>query len=245
VCLSSICGGTDIISCFMLGNPTLPVYKGEIQCIGLGMAVDFWNEDGQSFQKADISSRKGELVCTKPFPSAPIGFWDDPEGSKFHAAYFNKFPNIWAHGDYGELTKQGGIIIHGRSDAILNPGGVRIGTAEIYRQVEKVDAVLDSVVIGQNWGDDTRIVLFVVLRKGIVLTKTIEDQIRITIRRDTTPRHVPAKMVQVPDIPRTISGKIAELAVRNAVHGLEIPNKDALANPEVLDHFKNLKELNS
>ena len=245
VCLSSICGGTDIISCFMLGNPTLPVYKGEIQCIGLGMAVDFWNEDGQSFQKADNSSRKGELVCTKPFPSAPIGFWDDPEGSKFHAAYFNKFPNIWAHGDYGELTKQGGIIIHGRSDAILNPGGVRIGTAEIYRQVEKVDAVLDSVVIGQNWGDDTRIVLFVVLRKGIVLTKTIEDQIRLTIRRDTTPRHVPAKMVQVPDIPRTISGKIAELAVRNAVHGLEIPNKDALANPEVLDHFKNLKELNS
>ncbi|RPG50173.1 MAG: acetoacetate--CoA ligase [Gammaproteobacteria bacterium TMED1] len=245
VCLSSICGGTDIISCFMLGNPALPVYKGEIQCIGLGMAVDFWNKDGESFRKTDNNNGKGELVCTKPFPSAPLGFWNDPEGTKFHDAYFNQFPNIWAHGDYGELTEQGGIIIHGRSDAVLNPGGVRIGTAEIYRQVEKVDVVLDSVVIGQNWGDDSRIVLFVVLREGTVLTDTIENQIRLMIRRNTTPRHVPAKVVQVPDIPRTISGKIVEIAVRNAVHGLEIPNKDALANPEALDHFSDLEELES
>ncbi|MAI41029.1 MAG: acetoacetate--CoA ligase [Candidatus Azotimanducaceae bacterium] len=243
VCLSSICGGTDIISCFMLGNPSLPVYKGEIQCIGLGMAVDFWDEHGKSLSGGKSITKKGELVCTKPFPSAPLGFWNDPEGIKFHNAYFDHFPNIWAHGDYGELTENEGVIIHGRSDAVLNPGGVRIGTAEIYRQVEKIDLVTDSVVIGQNWDDDIRVILFVVLRGDTVLTKSIEDEIRLTIRRDTTPRHVPARVIQVPDIPRTISGKIVELAVRNAVHGLEILNKDALANPEALEHFKDLVQL--
>ncbi len=238
VCLSSISGGTDIISCFVLGNPTLPVYKGQIQCIGLGMAVEIWNDEGQP-----ITEEKGELVCTKPFPCCPIGFWNDEDGSRFHKAYFAQFDNLWAHGDYGEITPQGGMVIHGRSDAVLNPGGVRIGTAEIYRQVEKIDAVLESIVIGQNWEDDVRVVLFVVLRKGIELNDDLIQTIKSTIRQNTTPRHVPAKVLQVPDIPRTISGKIVELAVRNVVHGEPVKNTDALANPEALDYFRSLPQL--
>ena len=243
VCLSSICGGTDIISCFILGNPTLPVFKGEIQCIGLGMAVDFWNEEGQSLRELEGEDRKGELVCTKPFPSTPLGFWNDPGDEKFRNAYFDRFSNVWAHGDYGEITENGGIIIHGRSDAVLNPGGVRIGTAEIYRQVEKVDQVLDSIVVGQDWEDDTRVILFVVLREGVFLDDDIESKLRLTIRSNTTPRHVPAKIIQVGDIPRTISGKIVELAVRNVIHDLPVKNTDALANPEALEQFKNIPAL--
>jgi acetoacetyl-CoA synthetase len=238
ICLSSISGGTDIISCFVLGCPILPVHTGEIQAPGLGMAVEIWDEEGNA-----ITDDRGELVCTKPFPCAPIGFWNDTDGSKYRAAYFDSHPNIWAHGDYGEITPQGGIIIHGRSDAVLNPGGVRIGTAEIYRQVEKVDEVMESIVIGQNWHDDVRVVLFVVLRPGISLTDDLQTRIRSSIRENTTPRHVPAKIIQVADIPRTISGKIVELAVRNVVHGLPEKNTDALANPEALDLYREVPEL--
>ncbi len=238
VCLSSISGGTDIVSCFMLGNPALPVHRGEIQCLGLGMAVEFWNDQGQP-----CINEKGELVCTKPFPSTPIGFWNDPEDKKFKAAYFDDYPNIWAHGDYGEITQNNGVIIHGRSDAVLNPGGVRIGTAEIYRQVEKIDAVVDSVVIGQEWRDDVRVVLFVVLQDSVKLDSELTDRIKTLIKNNTTIRHVPAKVIQVADIPRTISGKIVELAVRNVIHKRAIKNKDALANPEALALFANLEEL--
>ncbi|WP_272989180.1 AMP-binding protein, partial [Spongiibacter tropicus] len=238
--LSSISGGTDIISCFVLGNPTLPVYAGEIQCIGLGMAVEIWDDDGTALGAGE---GKGELVCTRSFPSCPIGFWNDDHGEKFHKAYFDRFENIWAHGDFAELTRHGGIIIHGRSDAILNPGGVRIGSAEIYRQLEPLDAILDSVVIGQHWQDDVRVVLFVVLREGVRLDDTLQQQIRQQIRQHTTPRHVPAKILQVSDIPRTISGKIAELAVRNCVHGDAVKNTDALANPDALDQFRGRSEL--
>ncbi len=240
VCLSSISGGTDIVSCFALGNPTLPVYEGELQCFGLGMAVAIWNDAGES-----VVEEKGELVCTQPFPCCPIAFWADEHGEKFHAAYFDTYPNIWAHGDYGEVTANGGIVIHGRSDAVLNPGGVRIGTAEIYRQVEKVEAVIDSICIGQQWDDDVRVVLFVVLRDGLTLDDELIKTIRSTIRANTTPRHVPAKVIQVADIPRTISGKIVELAVRKVVHGEAVKNTDALANPEALAHFANLPELAS
>ena len=240
--LSSISGGTDIISCFVLGNPTLPVYAGEIQCIGLGMAVEIWNDDGKALGPGE---GKGELVCTRSFPSCPIGFWNDENDEKFHKAYFDRFNNIWAHGDFAELTRHGGIIIHGRSDAILNPGGVRIGSAEIYRQLEPLDAILDSVVIGQRWQDDVRVVLFVVLREGINLDETLQQQIRQQIRQHTTPRHVPAKILQVSDIPRTISGKIAELAVRNCVHGETVKNTDALANPDALAQFKHRSELDN
>ena len=240
VCLSSISGGTDIVSCFALGNPNLPVYEGELQCFGLGMAVAIWNDAGQS-----VVEEKGELVCTKPFPSCPIAFWADENGEKFRSAYFDTYPNIWAHGDYGEVTVNGGIVIHGRSDAVLNPGGVRIGTAEIYRQVEKVEAVVDSICIGQQWDDDVRVVLFVVLRGGLRLDEELIKTIRSTIRANTTPRHVPAKVIQVADIPRTISGKIVELAVRKVVHGEAVKNTDALANPEALSHFANLPELAS
>lgn len=240
VCLSSISGGTDIISCFALGNPCLPVYEGELQCFGLGMAAAIWNDEGES-----VVEEKGELVCTQPFPSCPIAFWNDVDGEKFHQAYFDTYPNIWAHGDYGEVTANGGIVIHGRSDAVLNPGGVRIGTAEIYRQVEKVDAVVDAICIGQQWDDDVRVVLFVVLRSGVLLDDELINTIRSTIRANTTPRHVPAKIIQVADIPRTISGKIVELAVRKVVHGEAVKNTDALANPEALAHFANLTELES
>ena len=238
LCLASISGGTDILSCFVLGNPCLPVWEGEIQCRGLGMAVDIWDDHGNS-----VVEQKGELVCTKPFPNAPIYFWNDTENKKYLDAYFDTYPGIWAQGDYGEITEHSGMVIHGRSDAVLNPGGVRIGTAEIYRQVEKLDEIIDSVCIGQTWDDDVRVVLFVVVKAGVELTPDLEKTIRQTIRRETTPRHVPAKIVAVADIPRTISGKIVELAVRKVVHNEVVTNTDALANPEALNHFKNLSEL--
>ncbi|WP_163833898.1 acetoacetate--CoA ligase [Spartinivicinus ruber] len=238
VCLSSISGGTDIISCFALGNPTLPVYRGQLQCRGLGMAVEFYNEAGQI-----IIAEKGEMVCTKPFPSMPIGFWQDPDGSKYHNAYFSKFPGIWCHGDYGELTEQDGVVIHGRADAVLNPGGVRIGTAEIYRQVEQVPEVFESIAVGQQWQDDVRVVLFVKLKPGVHLTEQLITTIKKTIREHTTPRHVPAKVLEVADIPRTISGKIVELAVRKVIHNETVDNTDALANPEALEYFRDRKEL--
>ncbi len=238
VCLSSISGGTDILSCFVGGAPVLPVYSGEIQAAGLGMAVEIWNDEGQP-----VRGEKGELVCVRPFPSCPLGFWNDPDDVKFHGAYFDSWPNIWAHGDYGEITTHGGFVIHGRSDAVLNPGGVRIGTAEIYRQVERLPEILDSVVIGQRWEDDVRVVLFVMLREDAVLDEALEQRIRQAIRQNTTPRHVPAKILSVADIPRTISGKIVELAVRNVVHGEPVKNTDALANPEALEHFRQRPEL--
>jgi acetoacetyl-CoA synthetase len=238
ICLSSISGGTDILSCFVLGNPTLPVWRGEIQCKGLGMAVEIFDDDGQP-----IAGEKGELVCVKPFPVMPVGFWNDPDGAKYHAAYFERFDNVWCHGDFCEVTEHGGLIIHGRSDATLNPGGVRIGTAEIYRQVEKLDEVLESLVIGQDWDKDVRVVLFVKLREGIVLDEALIDRIKKTIRANTTPRHVPARIVEVADIPRTRSGKIVELAVRNVVHGRPVKNVEALANPEALEQFRGRDEL--
>ena len=221
----------------------LPVYAGELQCAGLGMDVQFYDQQGQP------SKEKGELVCQQPFPSMPIVFWNDQDGAKFHKAYFAAFENIWAHGDYGEFTRHpeghAGVIIHGRSDAVLNPGGVRIGTAEIYRQVEKIDAVLESIAIGQQWQNDVRVILFVRLREGVELDEALQKHIQQTIRINTTPRHVPAKILQVRDIPRTISGKIVELAVRNVVHGEDVKNKDALANPEALALFQDRPELNS
>ena len=238
VLLASIAGGTDIISCFVGGCPTRPVYTGQIQCRALGMAVEFWDEAGEP-----LEAGKGELVCKRPFPSMPIGFWNDEDGGKYQRAYFAQFDNVWCHGDYGELTVEGGAIIHGRSDAVLNPGGVRIGTAEIYRQVEKLDAIAESIVIGQDWEDDVRVVLFVVLRDGEVLDDALAQSVRATIRQNATPRHVPAKIIQVPEIPRTLSGKIVELAVREVVHGRSVNNVDALANPEALTHFADLAEL--
>jgi len=242
--LSSISGGTDIISCFVLGSPVWPVWRGEIQCRGLGMAVDVWDDDGQP-----VRGEKGELVCTKPFPVMPLGFWNDADGSKYHAAYFDRFPKVWCHGDFCEITAHGGVVIYGRSDATLNPGGVRIGTAEIYRQVEKLDEVVESLVIGQDWPPqspgDVRVVLFVRLREGLALDDELIGRIRQTIRDNTTPRHVPAKVLQVKDIPRTKSGKIVELAVRNVVHGRPVKNQEALANPEALAHFRDRDELAS
>ena len=240
LCLSSISGGTDIVSCFALGNPTLPVWRGELQCKGLGMDVQVWNDEGRP-----VTGEKGELVCARHFPSMPVGFWNDAAGEKFHAAYFASFPGVWAHGDYAEITEHDGLVIHGRSDAVLNPGGVRIGTAEIYRQVEKVPQVLESIAIGQDWDGDVRVVLFVRLRDGVVLDDTLQAEIRQVIRANTTPRHVPAKIVQVADIPRTISGKIIELAVRNVVHSRPVKNTDALANPQALELFRDLPELMS
>lgn len=240
ICLSSISGGTDIISCFALGNPILPVVSGELQCVGLGMDVRIFDDNGTS-----VVNQKGELVCVNAFPSCPIGFWNDPDGTKFSAAYFERFEGVWAHGDYGEITDRGSMIIYGRSDAVLNPGGVRIGTAEIYRQVEQLDFVVDSVVIGQAWQDDVRVILFVKLGEDENLDEDRINLIKSTIRGNTTPRHVPAKIVQVDDIPRTISGKIAELAVRKVVHNECVNNTDALANPESLALFKNLPVLQS
>ena len=238
LCLSSISGGTDILSCFVGGSPILPVYIGEIQAPGLGMAVEIWNEDGKP-----VREEKGELVCTRPFPCTPIGFWSDPGDEKYRDAYFTAWPGVWAHGDYGEITAHDGVIIHGRSDAVLNPGGVRIGTAEIYRQVEKLQEIQESIVIGQEWGDDVRVVLFVVPAEGVVIDDALRDRIRAVIKENTTPRHVPAKIVAVADIPRTISGKIVELAVRNVVHGKPVKNTDALANPEALELYRELPEL--
>ncbi len=239
ICLSSISGGTDIISCFALGAPTLPVYQGELQCIGLGMNVKVLDDDGNECPRGE----KGELSCVSPFPCMPVGFWKDDTGEKYHDAYFAKIDNVWCHGDYVEMTERGGMIIHGRSDAVLNPGGVRIGTAEIYRQVEKLDEIIESIVIGQRWNNDVRVVLFVKLRDGIELTDDLKAKIRLTIKQNTTPRHVPGKILEVDDIPRTKSGKIVELAVRNVVHGEPIKNKEALANPEALEFFANREEL--
>jgi acetoacetyl-CoA synthetase len=236
--LASISGGTDIVSCFVLGAPTEPVYSGEIQKRGLAMAVDVFDEEGRSALGA-----KGELVCTKPFPSMPVGFWNDPDGAKYRAAYFERFPGVWTHGDWTEITPRGGIVIYGRSDAVLNPGGVRIGTAEIYRQVEQVPEVLESIVVGQDWERDVRVVLFVKLRAGVALDPALEKRIRDQIRRNATPRHVPARIVQIADIPRTKSGKITELAVRDVVHGRAVKNKEALANPEALDLYRDLPQL--
>ena len=245
LCLSSISGGTDIVSCFALGNPTMPVWRGELQCRGLGMAVDVYDDDGRAI--AAGSGLRGELVCTAPFPSMPVGFWNDPDGAKYRAAYFERFPGVWCHGDYVELTEHDGLVIHGRSDATLNPGGVRIGTAEIYRQVEQLPEVVESLVIGQDWppGEvgDVRVVLFVKLKDGLALDKALTERIRAHISDNTTPRHVPARVVQVTDIPRTKSNKIVELAVRDVVHGLPVKNLEALANPEVLEQFRDRPEL--
>ena len=238
VCLSSISGGTDIVSCFVLGCPILPVYRGESQCRGLGMAVEVFNDEGQP-----MVGEKGELVCTKTFPSQPAFFWGDTTGQKYHEAYFTRFPNVWHHGDYVELTEQGGVIIFGRSDATLNPGGVRIGTAEIYRHVEQLEEVLESIAIGQDWEHDVRVVLFVVLRAGYSLDETLKKKVRDTIRTQCTPRHVPAKIIQVAAIPRTKSGKIVELAVREVVHHRPVKNTHALANPEALEWYRDLAEL--
>ena len=236
--LASISGGTDIVSCFVLGVPTIPVRRGEIQGAGLGMAVEIWDDSGRVNR-----GERGELVCTKPFPSRPVKFWNDIDGKKYHAAYFDRFEGVWAHGDFAEQTPDGGYIIYGRSDATLNPGGVRIGTAEIYRQVDRVKEVLESIVIGQVWGSDTRIVLFVKLKKGTNLTETLLDTIKKLIKENCTSRHVPSKILQVEDIPRTKSGKIVEIPVRDIVHGREVKNKEALANPEALDYFKDRPEL--
>ena len=238
VMLSSISGGTDIISCFALGCPLLPVYRGELQCRGLGLKVEILDDDGRP-----VRGEKGELACTAPFPSMPIGFWNDPNGEKYHNAYFAKFPNIWAHGDHALLTEHDGIVIYGRSDAVLNPGGVRIGTAEIYRQVEQLPEVLESVAVGQDWDNDVRVVLFVRLRDGVALDDALRKRIGRQIRDNTTPRHVPAKILQVTDIPRTISGKITELAVREVIHGRPVKNTDALANPQALEQFRGRPEL--
>jgi acetoacetyl-CoA synthetase len=247
LCLSSISGGTDIVSCFALGNPTLPVWRGELQCRGLGMAVDVYDDDGRPVPAG--TEQRGELVCTAPFPSMPVGFWNDPDGSKYRAMYFERFPNVWTHGDYVELTDHDGLVIHGRSDATLNPGGVRIGTAEIYRQVEQLPEIVESLVIGQDWppGEvgDVRVVLFVKLADGLTLDDALIEKIRAHVRANTTPRHVPAKVLQVTDIPRTKSNKIVELAVRNVVHGLPVRNIDALANPEALEQYRDRPELRS
>lgn len=236
--LSSISGGTDIISCFALGNPMLPVYKGELQCLGLGMAVEVFNEQGVS-----ITDEQGELVCTKPFPSMPIGFWNDKEKIAYTQAYFSRFPDVWTHGDFAKITKHQGLVIYGRSDAVLNPGGVRIGTAEIYRQVETLDDIVDSIVIGQNWQDDVRIVLFVKLRPELTLDEALIKSIKQRIKANASPRHVPAIILQVDDIPRTMNGKIVEIAVRQVVHGQAVTNLQSLTNPQSLEGFKNRPEL--
>jgi acetoacetyl-CoA synthetase len=236
--LSSISGGTDIVSCFVLGNPTLPVWKGEIQSKGLGMAVEIWGEDGRA-----LESGKGELVCTKPFPAMPIGFWGDRDDAKYNGAYFDRFPGVWHHGDFAEVTAQGGVVIHGRSDATLNPGGVRIGTAEIYAVVETLPEIREAIAVGQSWQDDVRVVLFVVLSDGASLTDDVIKTIRTNIRKGASPRHVPAKVIAVADIPRTKSGKITELAVRDIIEGRDVKNREALANPEALDLYRDIEEL--
>jgi acetoacetyl-CoA synthetase len=240
VLLASISGGTDIVSCFALGCPVRPVHRGEIQCRGLGMSVDIFDDAGRP-----VRGERGELVCTAPFPCMPVGFWNDPDGRKYRAAYFERFPGIWHHGDYAALTEHDGLVIYGRSDAVLNPGGVRIGTAEIYAAVEGMEEVLESIAVGQDWQSDVRVVLFVRLKPGFELDEPLRKKIRETIRARATPRHVPAKVVAVTDIPRTLSGKITELAVRNVIHGLPVKNVDALANPQALEHFRDLAELST
>jgi acetoacetyl-CoA synthetase len=239
VCLSSISGGTDLVACFAGGAPILPVWRGELQCRLLGMQVEIFDDDGSPLPPG----QKGELVCTAPFPTMPLGFWNDPGDAKYRAAYYERFPGVWRHGDWSEITPHGGLVIYGRSDAVLNPGGVRIGTAEIYRQVEKLDEIIESIVIGQDWQGDVRVVLFVRLREGLALDDALVKRIREVIRTNTTPRHVPAVILQVPDIPRTKSNKIVELAVRAVVHGQPVKNVEALANPEALEHFRGRPEL--
>ncbi|MEE9254797.1 MAG: AMP-binding protein, partial [Pseudomonadales bacterium] len=236
--LSSISGGTDIMGCFALGVPTLPVYSGELQGPALGLAVEFWDEKG-----LPLGTGKGELVCTRPFPSMPSGFWNDADGAKYHDAYFAVYPNVWHHGDFGEFTEHGGIVIHGRSDSVLNRSGVRIGTVEIYRQVDKLDAILESLAVAQQWESDVRIILFVKLREGMELDDALRNEIRSTIRTNTSPRHVPDLVIQVADLPRTRSGKLVELAVRNVIHGEPVKNVGALENPEALSYFEDLPEL--
>ncbi|MBW2622939.1 MAG: acetoacetate--CoA ligase [Deltaproteobacteria bacterium] len=236
--LASISGGTDLNGCFALGNPMDPVYTGELQCRGLGMKVEAFDENGKP-----VIGRQGELVCTAPFPSMPIHFWDDPDGSKYHSAYFDVYPNVWRHGDYIEINDRGGVVIYGRSDATLNPGGVRIGTAEIYRQMETLDEVEDSIVVGQNWKNDVRVILFVKMAEGFELTGDVQNKIRQTIRTNASPRHLPAKILAVPDIPYTLNMKKVELAVRKVIHNQEVLNRDALGNPEALDFYAGLKEL--
>lgn len=238
--LSSISGGTDIISCFALGCPILPIYSGELQCRGLGLKVEIFDEQGQA-----ICEQKGELVCTAPFPSMPVYFYDDSDGKKYHHAYFAKFPNVWAHGDFAELTTHDGLIIYGRSDAVVNPGGIRIGTAEIYRIVEKIAEITESLVIEQQWQDDTRLILFVKLQPNTALTDDLKNHIKQKLRDEASPRHVPAKIIAVPDIPKTINGKIVELAVKQIIHHEKISNLDALVNPETLNFFKNIAELDN
>ena len=238
LCLSSISGGTDIVGCFALGNPTLPVRRGELQCLALGMATEVWNEAG-----APVVGKKGELVCTRPFPSMPVGFWNDPGGARYRAAYFERFPGVWHHGDYAEIARSGGMIVHGRSDSTLNPGGVRIGTAEIYRQVERLPEIVESLAIAQEWGDDVRIVLFVVPREGVTLDDALTARIEAQLRANASPRHVPAKIVQVAAVPRTRSGKLVELAVSDVVHGRPVANREALDNPAVLDLYRGIPAL--
>ncbi|MBK9167655.1 MAG: acetoacetate--CoA ligase [Bryobacterales bacterium] len=238
VCLSSVSGGTDLLSCFAGGNPALPVYRGELQCLALAMKVEVWDDDGKP-----VFGQKGELVCTKPFPSMPVGFWNDPDGAKYRAAYFEHFPGVWRHGDYAEITPSGGMIIHGRSDAVLNPGGVRIGTAEIYRVLQQLPEIEESMVVGQQWDGDVRVVLFVRLAEGVTLDDPLRDRIRAAIRAQASPRHVPSKILAVTDIPRTVSGKITEIAVRDLIHGRAVKNTEALANPEALEQFRNREEL--
>ncbi len=238
VCLSSISGGTDIVSCFALGCPTLPVYRGELQCVGLGMQVEIRNDAG-----AVVVNETGELTCSAPFPCMPVGFWNDADGTRYRQAYFDKFPGIWSHGDFARITEHGGVIIYGRSDATLNPGGVRIGTAEIYRQVETLPQIAEALCIGQQWQDDERIVLFVVMAAGEQLSDDLKNVIRQTIRANTSPRHVPAVIIAVDDLPRTISGKLSEIAVRDVVHGRAVKNTDALANPQSLELFRDVPEL--
>jgi acetoacetyl-CoA synthetase len=240
--LASISGGTDIVSCFVLGNPISPVYRGEIQGPGLGMAVDVFDEDGKPIP---AGAGSGELVCTAPFPCMPVMFWNDEDGAKYKSAYFERFENIWCHGDWIERTAHNGLIIHGRSDATLNPGGVRIGTAEIYRQVEQIPDVLESIAVGQDWEGDVRIILFVRLKPGVTLSDELVDQIKKQIRTGASPRHVPSKVIQVTDIPRTKSGKITELAVRDVIHGRRIKNIEALANPEALELYRELSQIKS
>ena len=237
--LSSISGGTDIVSCFVLGNVFQPVYAGEIQNKGLGMDVDIFDEKGNS-----IRDKKGELVCKKPFPSMPVKFWNDIDNKKYKSAYFDKYNNIWHHGDFAKITKNGGFVIFGRSDATLNPGGVRLGTAEIYNVVEKFEEIQESIVIGQSWNNDIRIILFVVLNANYFLTKEVVDKIKNSIRENASPRHVPSKIIQISEIPKTKNGKLVELAVKQTIEGEKIKNLEALANPDSLNQFKNLKELN-
>lgn len=238
VCLASISGGTDIISCFVLGNPIGPVWTGEAQVRGLGLAVEVYDTAGNS-----IVGEKGELVCTQPFPSQPLGFWNDPRGEKYHTSYYGRYPGVWHHGDFVELTSHGGMIIYGRSDTVLNPGGVRIGTAEIYRQVEQIPEVLESIAVGQTWGNDERIILFVHLKEELTLTDELQKRIKQQIRQNTTPRHVPSKIISVTDIPRTKNGKLAERAVRDLIHGKSLNNRETLANPEALQQYINRAEL--